>query len=85
MIPKALSDIQLLPKPNQLFQKKSVYIVTCGLTGLGFETVKFIAQRGGGYIVILSRSGPSPDVQQETSNIKSQYGAVDESLQCCAE
>ncbi|KAM9552418.1 phthioceranic/hydroxyphthioceranic acid synthase-like isoform 1-T1 [Salvelinus alpinus] len=78
----ALSDIQLLPKPNQLFQKKSVYIVTGGLTGLGFETVKFIAHRGGGYIVILSRSSPSPDIQQEISNIKSQYGATVVSLQC---
>ncbi|XP_029611603.1 probable polyketide synthase 1 [Salmo trutta] len=77
-----LSNIKLLPKPNQLFQKNSVYIVTGGLTGLGFETVKFIAQRGGGYIVILSRSSPSTDLQQEISNIKSQSGATVVSLQC---
>uniref|UniRef100_A0A8C8FJU4 Carrier domain-containing protein n=2 Tax=Oncorhynchus tshawytscha TaxID=74940 RepID=A0A8C8FJU4_ONCTS len=70
-----LSNIQLLPKPTQLFQKKSVYIVTGGLSGLGFETVKFLAQKGGEYIVILSRSSPTPDIQQEIVILERQWSA----------
>uniref|UniRef100_A0A3P8ZRE7 Carrier domain-containing protein n=1 Tax=Esox lucius TaxID=8010 RepID=A0A3P8ZRE7_ESOLU len=68
-----LSSIPLLPKPNRLFQKDSVYIVTGGLTGLGFETVKFISHKGGGKIIILSRSNPAPDIQQEISNLETKY------------
>uniref|UniRef100_A0A3B4EFT1 Carrier domain-containing protein n=1 Tax=Pygocentrus nattereri TaxID=42514 RepID=A0A3B4EFT1_PYGNA len=67
-----LSDIPLILKPQKLFQNNSVYIVTGGLSGLGFETVKFIAQRGGGNIVILSRSSPSHLMEQEINNIKNQ-------------
>nr|XP_055066754.1 probable polyketide synthase 16 [Misgurnus anguillicaudatus] len=76
-----LSDIPVLPKQN-LFQKGSVYIVTGGLTGLGFETVKFIAQKGGGNIVIFSRSNPNPQIQQEIQNISNNYGSVIKCLQC---
>ncbi|XP_045558744.1 highly reducing polyketide synthase alt5 isoform X1 [Salmo salar] len=68
-----LSNIQLLPKPTSLFQKKSVYIVTGGLSGLGFETVKFLSQKGGEYIVILSRSSPTPDIQQEIVLLERQW------------
>ena len=49
-----LSEIPLLPTKKQLFKKRAVYIVSGGLSGLGFETVKFISQRGGG--VTLSYS-----------------------------
>uniref|UniRef100_A0A4W5M6M5 Fatty acid synthase 2 n=1 Tax=Hucho hucho TaxID=62062 RepID=A0A4W5M6M5_9TELE len=69
-----LSKIPLLPQPNQLFQNNYMYIVTGGLTGLGFETVKFISQKGGEYIVILSRSSPTPDIQKEICNLEKQYG-----------
>ncbi|KAL6460628.1 hypothetical protein MHYP_G00305940 [Metynnis hypsauchen] len=80
--PNNQSEIPILLKPKQSFQKKSVYIVTGGLSGLGFETVKFIAQRGGGYIVILSRSSPSQTMQQEISTLRNQYQTVILSLQC---
>uniref|UniRef100_A0A3P8ZR32 Carrier domain-containing protein n=1 Tax=Esox lucius TaxID=8010 RepID=A0A3P8ZR32_ESOLU len=69
----AISSIPLLPKPNGHFQKNSVYIVTGGLTGLGFETVKFISQKGGGNIIILSRRSPTPDIQQEISKLETKY------------
>ncbi|XP_020489230.2 phthioceranic/hydroxyphthioceranic acid synthase-like [Labrus bergylta] len=65
-----LSDNPLLPTRKQLFQKRAVYVVAGGLSGLGFETVKFISQRGGEYIVILSRSKPTPKVQLEIHNIE---------------
>ncbi|KAL2085676.1 hypothetical protein ACEWY4_018996 [Coilia grayii] len=78
----AISDIPLLPKEHRLFHKNCVYIVTGGLTGLGFETVRFIAESGGGNIVILSRRSPSTEMQGEIDAIKQQCGAVIVSLQC---
>ncbi|XP_035981648.1 highly reducing polyketide synthase easB-like [Fundulus heteroclitus] len=77
-----LSEIQLLPAKKQLFRKRAVYIVTGGLSGLGFETVRFISQRGGGYIVILSRSKPLADVRQEILNIQRQCGNSITSMEC---
>ncbi|XP_026053721.1 probable polyketide synthase 16 [Carassius auratus] len=76
-----LTDIPVIPK-HSLFQKNSVYIVTGGLTGLGFETVKFIARKGGGNIVILSRSNPNPQMQQEISEVSSLWGSVIKFLPC---
>ncbi|KAK9976817.1 hypothetical protein ABG768_022017 [Culter alburnus] len=76
-----LSDIPVMPK-HSLFKKNSVYIVTGGLTGLGFETVKFIAQKGGGNIVILSRRNPDPQMQQEIGQVSSRWGSVINSLPC---
>ncbi|XP_041924742.1 highly reducing polyketide synthase 40-like [Alosa sapidissima] len=78
----AVSDISLLPREHRLFNKNCVYIVTGGLTGLGFETVRFIAERGGGYIVILSRRSPSSEMQLAIDAVKQQCGAVIVSLQC---
>ncbi|XP_051573912.1 uncharacterized protein LOC127452493 [Myxocyprinus asiaticus] len=76
-----LSDIPLMPKQS-LFQKNAVYVVTGGLTGLGFETVKYIVQKGGGNIVILSRSNPKPEIQEEIKNVSNHCGSVIKSLQC---
>ncbi|XP_042255630.1 highly reducing polyketide synthase cm3B-like [Thunnus maccoyii] len=77
-----LSNIPLLPTNKQLFRKRAVYIVAGGLSGLGFETVKFISQRGGGYIVILSRSKPTPDVQKEIHNVEKQCGNCITTMEC---
>ncbi|XP_062377402.1 uncharacterized protein LOC134066175 [Sardina pilchardus] len=77
-----LSDIPLVPKVHQFFQKNSLYIVAGGLTGLGLETVKFIAFRGGGHIVILSRRDPTLEMQHDIDAIKQQGEAVIVSLQC---
>ncbi|KAL2085726.1 hypothetical protein ACEWY4_019046 [Coilia grayii] len=77
-----LSDIPLLPKPKKLFHKNAVYIVAGGLSGLGFETVKFIAQRGGGHIVIFSRNMPNSQVLEDINNVQKQCAAVITSLTC---
>ncbi|KAF7214094.1 phthioceranic/hydroxyphthioceranic acid synthase [Nothobranchius furzeri] len=77
-----ISEIPLLPPNKQLFRKKSVYIVAGGLSGLGFETVKFISQRGGEYVVVLSRSKPTPDVQRELLTIQKQCGNSITSMEC---
>ncbi|KAK7881506.1 hypothetical protein WMY93_029915 [Mugilogobius chulae] len=76
------SQIPLLPSKKKLFRNRAVYIVAGGLSGLGFETVRFISQRGGGKVVILSRSKPSPEVQQDLNNIKNQCGNCIISLEC---
>ncbi|XP_061613835.1 uncharacterized protein LOC133470029 isoform X2 [Phyllopteryx taeniolatus] len=78
----ATSNIPLLCSKKQLFQNRSVYIVAGGLTGLGFETVKFISQKGGGFVVTLSRSKPSEEVQEDIHNIEKQCGNTVVSMQC---
>lgn len=77
-----LSDIPIMPTKKQLFKKRALYIVAGGLSGLGFETVKFISQRGGGYVVILSRSKPSPDVQQDIDNVEKRCGNCITAMEC---
>ncbi|XP_056290651.1 phenolphthiocerol/phthiocerol polyketide synthase subunit C-like [Pseudoliparis swirei] len=76
------SHIPLLPTKKRLFRKRAVYIVAGGLSGLGFETVKFISQRGGEYVVILSRSKPTPDVQREIHNVETQCGNYVTAMEC---
>ncbi|CAJ1082645.1 phthiocerol synthesis polyketide synthase type I PpsD-like [Xyrichtys novacula] len=76
------SDFPMLPTKRQLFQKEALYIVAGGLSGLGFETVKFISQRGGGYVLILSRSKPTSDVQQQIHNIEKQCGNCISAMEC---
>ncbi|XP_010005332.1 PREDICTED: probable polyketide synthase 1 [Chaetura pelagica] len=68
-----LSDIPLSEAQKKLFKHNAVYIVVGGLTGLGFETVKFIAGNGGGCIVILSRKIPSNEKQEEMKALQQQY------------
>nr|XP_015209447.1 PREDICTED: phthiocerol/phenolphthiocerol synthesis polyketide synthase type I PpsD-like [Lepisosteus oculatus] len=79
---KNISDIPVLETEKQLFQQNSVYIVTGGLSGLGFETVKFIAERGGGCIAILSRSAPSAEKKIEITDLQNHFGVSVISLQC---
>ncbi|XP_043922078.1 highly reducing polyketide synthase cm3B-like [Protopterus annectens] len=79
----SLSVIPVHTTEQSLFQSNAAYIVTGGLSGLGFETVKFIAQHGGGCIIILSRSSPTAEKLQEIANIESQYkGTRVASLKC---
>ncbi|NXC11351.1 SDNO synthase, partial [Orthonyx spaldingii] len=78
-----LSDIPLYEPPKQLFKQNAVYVVAGGLTGLGFETVKFIAENGGGCIAILSRRIPSSEKQEEMRALQQQYkGSKVVSVQC---
>nr|XP_046211019.1 mycocerosic acid synthase [Oncorhynchus gorbuscha] len=77
-----LSDIPLLMRPRQLFKKSCVYIVTGGLSGLGLETVKFIAHRGGGCIATLSRSPMSAEMQFEMDTLQRRCGVSIMSVQC---
>ncbi|XP_076014020.1 mycolipanoate synthase [Genypterus blacodes] len=75
------SDITVL-RQRQLFKDSCVYIVTGGLSGLGLETVKFIAHNGGGCIVTLSRSIVSEEVQFEMELLQKRYGVAVMNVQC---
>ncbi|CAM9231758.1 unnamed protein product [Bubo scandiacus] len=78
-----LSDIPLYESQKKLFKQNAVYIVVGGLTGLGFETVKFIAENGGGCIAILSRKIPDNEKQEEMKALQQQYkGSKVVSVQC---
>ncbi|XP_062415239.1 phenolphthiocerol/phthiocerol polyketide synthase subunit C-like [Pungitius pungitius] len=77
-----MSHIPFLPTKKQLFRKGAVYIVAGGLSGLGFETVKFISQRGGEYVVVLSRSKPTPEVHLEIRNVETQCGNCIAAMEC---
>ncbi|NXS15419.1 PATK synthase, partial [Mystacornis crossleyi] len=78
-----LSDIPLYEPQKKLFKQNAVYVVVGGLTGLGFETVKFIAENGGGCIAILSRRIPSSEKQEEIRALQQQYkGSKVVSVQC---
>ncbi|NXP45605.1 EASB synthase, partial [Heliornis fulica] len=78
-----LSDIPLYESQKKLFKQNAVYVVVGGLTGLGFETVKFIAKNGGGFIAILSRRTPSSEKQEEMKALQQQYeGSKVVSVQC---
>uniref|UniRef100_A0A3P8ZQD9 Carrier domain-containing protein n=1 Tax=Esox lucius TaxID=8010 RepID=A0A3P8ZQD9_ESOLU len=79
---KSVSDITLVMRPRQLFKKRCVYLVTGGLSGLGLETVKFIAHRGGGCIVTLSRSPLSAEMQFEVDTIQKTCGVSIMNVQC---
>ncbi|XP_013860873.1 phenolphthiocerol synthesis polyketide synthase type I Pks15/1 [Austrofundulus limnaeus] len=76
------SDNHLLTNPRQLFKQYCVYVVTGGLSGLGFETVRFIAQNGGGCITILSRRAPSDDIQFEIDLLQKRFGVKILNVQC---
>ncbi|XP_077409861.1 phenolphthiocerol/phthiocerol polyketide synthase subunit C-like [Vanacampus margaritifer] len=77
-----LSDIVLLSKPRPLFEKRATYIVSGGLTGLGFETVKFIACNGGGCIVTLSRRTPTHETHSQLDLIRKRFNITIANFQC---
>ncbi|XP_078056372.1 phthioceranic/hydroxyphthioceranic acid synthase-like [Mustelus asterias] len=77
-----MSEIQVYHSQKQLFKSDAAYIVTGGLTGLGLQTVHFIAKHGGGYIIVLSRSVPSNEKQEEFKNLWNQFGTSVASITC---
>ncbi|KAJ3611245.1 hypothetical protein NHX12_021261 [Muraenolepis orangiensis] len=77
-----LSDIPFLMRPEPLFKNNCIYIVTGGLSGLGLETIKFIAHHGGGCIVTLSRRRISTKMQTEMENLQKRCRVTVMSIQC---
>ncbi|XP_072110533.1 uncharacterized protein [Mobula birostris] len=77
-----ISEIPVYHSHKQLFHRDAAYIVTGGLSGLGFETVNFIAKHGGGYVIILSRSIPTTEKQEEFKELWKQFGTTVLSITC---
>ncbi|KAM5158305.1 mycocerosic acid synthase-like [Mantella aurantiaca] len=67
-----MKKIPMFATDPLLFRHSAVYIVVGGLTGLGFETVKFILRNGGGHIVILSRRNPTTEFEQQIAKVQSE-------------
>ncbi|XP_069133106.1 phthioceranic/hydroxyphthioceranic acid synthase-like isoform X2 [Argopecten irradians] len=57
-------------RKEQLFRRKSCYVIVGGLTGLGWEIVKYLATDCSTSIVILSRSVPNAAQTREISKLE---------------
>ncbi|CAG2245467.1 unnamed protein product [Mytilus edulis] len=55
--------------PDVLFRKDCCYVVVCGLTGLSWEKVNFIASSGAGEVVSLSRRSIDVNLQNEVDKV----------------
>lgn len=56
---------------RQLFNKFSTYLVSGGLTGLGWETTKVLAEMGAGAVATLSRSTVTAEALDKIRNLES--------------
>lgn len=62
----------LAQKTSQnLFCKSDAYIITGGLSGLGWEQTKLMAENGAGIVATLTRKEPSIEVQAKIKQIES--------------
>lgn len=57
-------------RKGQLFRRKSCYVIVGGLTGLGWEIVKYLATAYSANIVTLSRSKPNAAQTREISRLE---------------
>ena len=58
---------------SRLFEKSSTYIITGGLTGLGWELLLLLVKMGAGTVASLSRRSVSPDKAAEIKQVQKQY------------
>ncbi|KAI8517765.1 hypothetical protein Bbelb_037820 [Branchiostoma belcheri] len=65
------TDVPVCVDKKQLFRKDCAYLVVGGLTGLGLLTVSFLAEKGAGYIAIMSRSHPNEETNSEILELAS--------------
>ncbi|KAI8510197.1 hypothetical protein Bbelb_126250 [Branchiostoma belcheri] len=68
-------DLPVICTRQTLFRHDASYVVVGGLTGLGFLTVRFLAERGAGHIATMSRSQPKQDVAAELKALEETFGA----------
>lgn len=50
--------------------REGAWLVTGGLSGLGFETAKWLAQRGAAELVLMGRRSPSEEIATELATLK---------------
>lgn len=58
-LPRA-GSLELYPGERQLFRLDGTYVVSGGCAGFGLELADWISREGGGALLLLNRSGPSP-------------------------
>jgi len=59
-----------------LIKKDATYLIAGGLSGLGFETAKWLVEQGARYLVLIARSGISNNAVRNTINSMSESGVV---------
>ncbi|XP_048239891.1 hybrid PKS-NRPS synthetase pytA-like [Haliotis rufescens] len=59
-----------------LFDRRGMYLVVGGMTGLGWECVLYLASKGAGCITIISRRKPDPTKQDEMKHVSKIYGCT---------
>ncbi|XP_071169490.1 probable polyketide synthase 1 [Mytilus edulis] len=59
---------------SRIFNKSSGYLIIGGLTGLGWEIVKLIAEMGGGCISIIARSTPTEEQLSQMKSVMKKHG-----------
>ncbi|XP_060078597.1 uncharacterized protein LOC132558089 [Ylistrum balloti] len=61
-------NIETKAMGDKLFHKNAAYVVVGGMTGLGWEIVKWLGMTGAGVVIPVSRKGKNPDMSQQLQN-----------------
>jgi NADPH:quinone reductase-like Zn-dependent oxidoreductase len=72
-----------LPKPQALqLDRNGTYVISGGLSDIGMRFAQFLAEKGAGHVVTLSRRTLENDVQAEFENNIKQAGAILHIVKC---
>ncbi len=67
--------VRHIPHAVNVARRDGTYLITGGLSGLGLKVARYLAERGAGKLVLLSRRGSSEEAEQELNEIR-QTGTV---------
>ena len=73
---KGISRVQQnnLPKKHLQLKSDATYLITGGLAGFGLRTAEWLAEKGAGHLVLLSRSGPGSSEANDAIKRMQQHG-----------
>ncbi|XP_033728957.1 polyketide synthase-nonribosomal peptide synthetase hybrid himA-like [Pecten maximus] len=63
-----IMDVNIKAMGDNIFRKNATYVVVGGLTGLGWDIVKWLGHKGAGVVVPLSRRGANPQMEDKLRN-----------------
>ncbi|XP_067676452.1 mycolipanoate synthase-like [Haliotis asinina] len=72
----SVTTTQLKVPEILLFDRRGMYLVVGGMTGLGWECVLYLASKGAGCITIISRRNPDPSKQDEMKHVSEMYRCI---------
>ncbi|XP_067676784.1 mycolipanoate synthase-like isoform X2 [Haliotis asinina] len=72
----SVTTTQLKVPEILLFDRRGMYLVVGGMTGLGWECVLYLASKGAGCITIISRRKPDPSKQDEMKYVSQMHGCI---------